>query len=177
MYPTSGIALPTCHFGRYWWGPSYIEKIWKNRKRSLEIRATHQWSTLLYGEHLDKSSSIDPSVQAVRTFASTDSERGYPRVQWISGGGCVLVTSFLTCHLLLQLFELDIFPFDSVGCFSCLTCPKIKIKLKKSEKRALRGLQKSELIFDCALREQTFCACNFSFWVRRLFLFSNLSKT
>ena len=31
------------------------------------------------------------------------------RVQWISGGGCVLVISFLTCHLLFQLFELDIF--------------------------------------------------------------------
>ena len=117
MYPTSGIALPTCHFGRYWWGPSYIEKIWKNRKRSLEIRATHQWSTVLYGEHLDKSSSIDPSVQAVRTFASTDSERGYPRVQWISGGGCVHFISFLTRHLILQLFEPDIFRFERPSVF------------------------------------------------------------
>ena len=97
---------------------------------------------------MDKSSSIDPSVQAVRTFASTDSERGYPRVQWISGGGCVLVISFLTCHLLFQLFELDLLPFETRSDIFPLTGKKNKNQLEISEKQVLRGLRKSELIFD-----------------------------
>ena len=105
---------------------------------------------------MDKSSSIDPSVQAVRTFASTDSERGYPRVQWISGGGCVLVISFLTWHLLFQFFEPDLLPFDYTSDFFTLTGKKTKIQLEKSEKQVLRGVQKSELIFDLSFTISTF---------------------
>ena len=65
-----------------------------------------------------------------RTFASRDSEVGYHRVQWISGSGCVLVTSFLTCPLLLQLFDPDLLPFESRSDIFDQTGQKSKNQLK-----------------------------------------------
>ena len=98
---------------------------------------------------MDKSSSIDPSVQAVRTFASTDSERGYPRVQWISGGGCVLVISFLTCPLLLQLFETDVLSFETRSVFFDQTGQKSKVFRNWLKKK--KNLPKKQ---DCFVRKK-----------------------
>ena len=89
-------------------------------------------------------------------FASKDSERGSHRVQWISGGGCVVVISFLTCHLLFQLLELDLLPFETRSDIFPLTGKKTKNQLKISEKQVLRGLRKSELIFDMSFHISTF---------------------
>ena len=55
---------------------------------------------------------------------------GSPRVQRISGGGCVLVTSFLTCPLLLQLFDPDLLPFETRSDFFDQTGQKSKNQLK-----------------------------------------------
>ena len=66
------------------------------------------------------------------------------------------MSSFLTCHLLLQLFELDVLPFDYRSVFFDQTGQKSKNQLKISDKQVLRGLRKSELIFDMSFHISTF---------------------
>ena len=100
-------------------------------ERDLQKLGQHIVEVWYYMENIWTKALLQIQVSKLfRTFASIHSEVGSHNVQWISGGDCILVTSFLTCPLLLQLFERDVLPFETRSVFFDQTGQKSKNQLK-----------------------------------------------